>query len=232
MFSRTGFSQARDQPIVQGNVPEETDPSMASPRDPTIIKKYANRRLYHTGTSSYVTLDDLCQMVRAGEDFVVLDAKTGEDLTRSVLAQIIFEEEAKAGQSLLPTTFLRQLIRFYGDSMQAVVPRFLEMSIDTLTQEQQKLREQFSKALSQTPFGDNPLSQAAIQAMEEQARANMAMFRDAMKIFNPFAASQETPAAADAEAAPATEPEEGATDLDALKRQVAEMQARLEKLSR
>ena len=102
---------------------------MTAEKKPTVIKKYANRRLYHTGTSTYVTLDDLAGMVKGGEDFVVFDAKTGEEITRSVLAQIIFEQEGKSGQNLLPITFLRQLIRYYGDSMQALVPSYLEFSL-------------------------------------------------------------------------------------------------------
>src|SRR5579883_2086471 len=110
--------------------------SMAKPDEPVIIKKYANRRLYNTGTSTYVTLEDLAAMVKAGEDFIVYDAKSGEDITRTVLAQIIFEQENKEGQSLLPITFLRQLIRFYGDSMQMLVPRFLEQSMQSLTSQQ------------------------------------------------------------------------------------------------
>ena len=118
--------------------------------EPTIIKKYANRRLYHTGTSTYVTLDDLGRMVRQGEDFVVYDAKSGEDITRQVLAQIIFEQENKEGQSLLPIAFLRQLIRFYGDSMQMLVPRYLEVSIDSLTREQEKFRNQMAQAFGGT----------------------------------------------------------------------------------
>ncbi len=113
---------------------------MAKPEEPITIKKYANRRLYNTGTSTYVTLEDLAVMVKKGEDFVVYDAKTGEDITRSVLAQIIFEQENKEGQSLLPIAFLRQLIRFYGDSMQTMVPRFLEISMSSLTKEQEKMR--------------------------------------------------------------------------------------------
>ena len=108
----------------------ETAITMAEEKEPITIKKYANRRLYNTGTSTYVTLEDLAAMVKNGEDFVVYDAKTGEDITRSVLAQIIFEQENKEGQSLLPIAFLRQLIRFYGDSMQMLVPRYLEQSID------------------------------------------------------------------------------------------------------
>src|SRR5438045_6400484 len=105
--------------------------SIAKSDQPTTIQKYANRRLYNTGTSTYVTLEDLASMVKNGEDYLVYDAKTGDDITRSVLAQIIFEQESKAGQNLLPATFLRQLIRFYGDSMQMLVPRFLEQSLQT-----------------------------------------------------------------------------------------------------
>src|SRR6516165_7037813 len=103
--------------------------------EPVIIKKYANRRLYNTGTSTYVTLEDLATMVKNGEDFVVYDAKTSEDITRTVLAQIIFEQENKEGQSLLPITFLRELIRFYGNSMQMLVPHFLEASIQSFSKE-------------------------------------------------------------------------------------------------
>src|SRR6201986_1554143 len=121
--------------------------------DPITIKKYANRRLYNTGTSTYVTLEDLAAMVKTGEDFVVYDAKTSEDITRSVLTQIIFEQENKEGQNLLPITFLRQLIRFYGDSMQMLVPRYLEVSIESLTREQEKFRQQMAQAFGATGFG-------------------------------------------------------------------------------
>src|SRR5215211_5046036 len=126
---------------------------MPAKDDPVVIKKYANRRLYHTGTSTYVTLEDLANMVKRGEDFVVYDAKSGEDITRSVLGQIIFEQENKQGQNLLPIAFLRQLIRFYGDSMQMLVPRFLEVSIDSLTREQEKFRQQMTQAFSMGSFG-------------------------------------------------------------------------------
>ena len=146
-------------------------------KQPTVIKKYANRRLYHTGTSTYVTLEDLAGMVRNGEDFVVFDAKSGEDITRSVLTQIIFEQENKEGQNLLPVTFLRQLIRFYGDSIQSLVPSYLEFSMDNLSREQQKLREQMAQAFGPTAF----------QAMEEQVRTNMGFFTEAMRMFSPFA---------------------------------------------
>src|SRR5690349_23010412 len=138
---------------------------MADDKEPVTIKKYANRRLYNTGTSTYVTLEDLATMVKDGEDFVVYDAKSGEDITRSVLAQIIFEQENKEGQSLLPITFLRQLIRFYGDSMQMLVPRYLEVSLESLTKEQEKFRQQMAQAFGVSPFG----------ALEDQVRRNMEM---------------------------------------------------------
>jgi polyhydroxyalkanoate synthesis repressor PhaR len=187
---------------------------------PTVIKKYANRRLYHTGTSTYVTLEDLAGMVREGEDFAVYDAKTGEEITRSVLTQIIFEQEGKEGQNLLPVTFLRQLIRFYGDSMQALVPSYLEFSMDNLSREQKQLREQMAGA-----FGPK-----AFKAMEEQVRANMGLFTEAMRMFSPFSAR----AGAATPGEPASEGANGeaASELDGLKRQMAEMQARLEALSR
>ena len=126
---------------------------MTSDKQPITIKKYANRRLYNTGTSAYVTLEDLADMVKKAEDFVVYDAKTGDDITRSVLTQIIFEQEGKGGQALMPIAFLRQLIRFYGDSMQMLVPSYLEFTIDKLTNEQQNFRDQFA-----TSFGTSPLT--------------------------------------------------------------------------
>ncbi|MFD1697593.1 polyhydroxyalkanoate synthesis repressor PhaR [Roseibium aestuarii] len=190
---------------------------MAKTSEPTIIKKYANRRLYNTGTSTYVTLEDLAVMVKGEEDFIVYDAKSGEDITRSVLTQIIFEQEGK-GQNLLPVTFLRQLIRFYGDSMQGLVPSFLEYSMTSLTQEQDKLRSQMSEA-----FGVN-----AFDAIEEQVKRNTEMFERAMKMFMPFAPTMETAGASATKAAPKAEP---ATDLDDMKKQLAAMQAQLTALS-
>lgn len=187
---------------------------MATEKEPTVIKKYANRRLYHTGTSTYVTLEDLAGMVRLGEDFVVFDAKSGDDITRSVLAQIIFEEEGKEGQSLLPVAFLRQLIRFYGDSIESLVPSYLEFSIENFTREQQKLREKFSQS-----FGPA----AAFHAIEEQVRNNVAVFNEALKLFTPFAQKGDDPARR-----PVAEAGAEATDLDALKKQVAELQQRLD----
>jgi polyhydroxyalkanoate synthesis repressor PhaR len=196
---------------------------VATDKEPTVIKKYANRRLYHTGTSAYVTLEDLAEMVRKGDDFVVYDAKSGEDITRSVLTQIIFEQENKeGGQNLLPVTFLRQLIRFYGDSLQALVPRYLEFSMENLAREQQKLREQMTQA-----FGPA----AAFQAMEEHVRTNMSFFTEAMRMFSPFARG--TGAAEPQEPEPAAvSPPAPAGDLDSLKRQMADMQARLDALAK
>ena len=199
---------------------------MANEKQPVAIKKYANRRLYHTGASSYVTLEDLARMVKQGDDFVVYDAKTNEDITRSVLAQIIFEQEGKSGQSLLPITFLRQLIRFYGDSMQMLVPRDLEFSIDRLTSEQQKFRDQMSGA-----FGAKAIPGAEMfTVMEEQARKNMAMFNQALSMFNPFAAGASQQATAAAE--PTSAPSAGTSnDLEAVKKQIQDMQKTLDGLS-
>jgi polyhydroxyalkanoate synthesis repressor PhaR len=197
---------------------------MASDKEPTVIKKYANRRLYHTGTSSYVTLEDLAGLVRGGEDFVVYDAKSGEDITRSVLAQIIFDEEAKDGQNLLPIAFLRQLIRFYGDSMQALVPRYLEFSMDNLTKDQGQFREQMAKAFSGGAFGGG-----ALDAIQAQTRANMTMFTEAFRVFNPFAAA--AAAKAQEESAAAGGAAKG-DDLGDLKRELSEMRDRLDKLAK
>jgi polyhydroxyalkanoate synthesis repressor PhaR len=142
-----------------------------------IIKKYANRRLYNTAASSYVTLDHLSEMVREGVDFVVLDAKTNDDITRSVLTQIIFEQESK-GQNLLPVQFLRRLIRFYGDQMQGFLPPYLEMSMESFSKTQEKMRENMSRAFGAT----TPMA-----AFEEQAQRNMALFQQALTMWSPFA---------------------------------------------
>ena len=193
---------------------------MAKSETPTTIKKYANRRLYNTGTSTYVTLEDLAAMVKEGEDFLVFDAKTGDDITRSVLAQIIFEQENKAGQNLLPTTFLRQLIRFYGDSMQMVVPKYLEQSIDMLTREQEKFRKQMTNTFSMTPFAP----------LEEHVRRNMELFQQTFSMFKPFVPPR------GGNSAPAPEPEkiaDGSEDnIDDLRRQMKDMQDRLERMSK
>ena len=190
---------------------------MAKSDQPTTIKKYANRRLYNTGTSTYVTLEDLAAMVKVGEDFLVYDAKTGDDITRSVLAQIIFEQENKAGQNLLPTTFLRQLIRFYGDSMQMVVPKYLEQSIDSLTREQEKFRKQLTSTFIGTPFAP----------LEEQVRRNMELFQQTFAMFKPLGLRPGTGEADKPTEAAAEEP-----DIDDLRRQMKDMQDRLDRMSK
>ncbi|WP_430911386.1 polyhydroxyalkanoate synthesis repressor PhaR [Methylobacterium sp. sgz302541] len=189
----------------------------------TVIKKYANRRLYHTGTSTYVTLEDLSTMVQGGEDFVVYDARSGDDITRSVLTQIIFEQENKAGDdNLLPVAFLRQLIRFYGDSMRTMVPSFLEFSMANFARDQDGLREKLAQSFGPTVFQ---------QAIEQQVRANMSFFGDAMKMFTHFGAAG--PGGQPGLAPPATPPAvTGPSDIDDLKRQMAEMHERLEALAR
>ena len=199
---------------------------MAKTTEPTTIKKYANRRLYNTGTSTYVTLEDLGAMLKAGEDFVVFDAKTNEDITRQVLTQIIFEQEGK-GQNLLPITFLRQLIRFYGDSMQSLVPSFLEFSIENLARDQQKLRDQMAQQLAgswtQVPWTTNGFG-----VLEEQARSNMAMFEKAFRMFAPLA-PHGAAIAGEQQSAEAAKPKEG--DIDDLKKELAEMKTRLDRLA-
>jgi polyhydroxyalkanoate synthesis repressor PhaR len=165
----------------------------ASAKPPVVVKKYANRRLYNTESSSYITLDNLALMVREGRDFIVYDAKSGEDITRSVLTQIIVEEESK-GSALLPTTFLRHLIGFYGDSMQNVVPRYLEQSMANFTTQQQQVRQ----AMQQTVGNLFPFD------IEQMGRQNMAMIERAMSLFSPFYRGTEVPAEqAEAPGAPA-----------------------------
>lgn len=192
--------------------------------EPTVIKKYANRRLYHTGTSTYVTLDDLARMVKAGEEFVVTDAKTGEDITRAVLGQIIFEQEGR-GQHLLPIAFLRQLIRFYGDSMQAVLPSYLESSLSSFTRNQEQLREQMTRA-----FKGNPLT-----LVEEQTRRNMEMFSEAMRMWAPLAggnpASGNNAGAEGGNAQPKKPPPQE-EEIEALRRQLGEMQKTIDTIAR
>jgi polyhydroxyalkanoate synthesis repressor PhaR len=163
--------------------------------EPITIKKYANRRLYNTATSSYVTLDHLADMVKRGQEFNVYDAKTGEDITRSVLTQIIFEEEGKVGQQLLPIQFLRQLIRFYGDSMQALVPGYLNLSMESFARNHERFREQMSTAFA---------GKGMMKEFEQIARQNMAMFERAVRMFTPFGALMKT-----------REDEQGGTDASA-----------------
>ncbi|MDQ7018455.1 MAG: polyhydroxyalkanoate synthesis repressor PhaR [Robiginitomaculum sp.] len=187
--------------------------SKTNANDPVVIKKYANRRLYDTTRSAYITLDDLKALVHEGTDFVVQDAKSGEDLTHSVLTQIIFEQEAQ-GQHLLPVDFLRQLIRFYGDSMQNIVPGFLDMSMNSLAQS----KERFAKQMGST--ATNPL----FGLFEEQVRQNMALFESTLKSMSSFGTSQPEPKSEPA--APAKRDD----DLDELRAQMAAMQEKLDKL--
>jgi polyhydroxyalkanoate synthesis repressor PhaR len=193
---------------------------MTTDKEPTTIKKYANRRLYNTGTSTYVTLEDLAEMIRTGEDFVVVDAKSGEDITRSVLTQIIFEQEGK-GQHLLPITFLRQLIRFYGDSIQNLVPTYLDFSIDSLVRDQEKWRSQMTNA-----FGPS-----ALDAIGDQVRRNTEMFEQAMRMFLPFSGSGSAPQQPTEAGSSSSEEGSGGGDLNALRRQLDALQERLDKIS-
>jgi len=188
---------------------------------PVVIKKYANRRLYNTQTSSYVTLDHLAAMVKEGTEFEVLDARTGDDITRSVLTQIIFEEEAK-GQSLLPIKFLRQLIRFYGDSLQTFVPGYLDMSMDSFTKNQGPMRDRIAEALG----GGN-------QMVENMTRQNLALFENAMAMFTPFGAAGGAAGKAEGgkpAAKPGPQGTENIADLkeemEAMRRQLAELTQR------
>jgi len=211
-----------DQPSVP--------PAEAPPRPPVVVKKYANRRLYNTETSSYITLDNLAEMIRAGRDFVVYDAKTGDDITRGVLTQIIVEEESK-GSSMLPTNFLRSLIGFYGDSLQGVVPSYLEQAMANFARQQQQMRQVVQQTFS--PF--IPLG------VEEMSRQNMALIERAMTMFNPFHAQAgyqagHLPGHTETQPAPEQEaqPSEGralaapaAPELEALRHEVESLRAQL-----
>jgi polyhydroxyalkanoate synthesis repressor PhaR len=189
---------------------------MPKSSEPVTIKKYANRRLYNTESSVYVTLADLAKMVKSGDDFVVHDAKTNEDITRSVLTQIIFEQEGVEGQALLPVAFLRQLIRLYGDSVQTLVPSYLEFSMDRFAVEQEKVR-----ASAQKIFGDATFGGPAFAALEEMTRKNLATFTQALGLFSPFGAT------AEAAKEPVAAGEQGLADLKA---ELVEMQRRLARI--
>ncbi|WP_136658288.1 polyhydroxyalkanoate synthesis repressor PhaR [Nitratireductor sp. XY-223] len=194
---------------------------MAKADGQIVIKKYANRRLYNTGTSTYVTLDDLAVMVKNGDDFVVLDAKSGDDITHSVLTQIIFEQESKTGNTLLPVSFLRQLISYYGDQMQMLLPSYLEHSMSAFTAQQDQMREQITKAFGETPMARN--MQMPMQMMEEQVRRNTELFQQAMKMFSPFAAT-------DAKPAEDEKPKAESKDLKELKDQLRALQDKLDSM--
>ncbi len=192
-------------------------------KSPVVIKKYANRRLYNTQTSSYVTLDHLAQMVKAGTEFEVHDARSGEDITRSVLTQIIFEEEGK-GQNLLPIKFLRQLIRFYGDSLQSFVPGYLDLSMESFTKNQEAMKTRVAEA-----FG------GGTNTLEAMTRQNLAMFERAMKMFTPFvmpgtaAGAREEDSAKAANGVGATQPKQSEeisdlkNEIEAMRKQLAEL---------
>src|SRR6202051_3312122 len=165
-----------------------TNPSSDQPggdKKPTVVKKYANRRLYNTATSSYVTLDDLARMIKEGGDFVAYDAKTGEDITRSVLTQIIVEQEQKGGQNLLPISFLRQLISFYGDSMQFLVPVYLEQAMLAFAGNQEQMRDSLRTTFGIFPFGQ----------FEEMGKQNMALFQRALRMLSPYGREAKAPPA-------------------------------------
>jgi polyhydroxyalkanoate synthesis repressor PhaR len=202
---------------------------MAAKDDPVVIKKYANRRLYNTGTSTYVTLEDLADMVKRNEEFVVQDAKTGDDITHPVLTQIIFELENKDGQNMLPVPFLRQLIAFYGDQMQAVVPTFLEQSMTAFAKEQERFREQMKSVMGKAPF-DLAKMPTPMKAFEEQTKRNIEMFQNAMRMFTPFPPGA-TASAPSKEPEPAAKEEAGkADDLQTLKEQIAAMQRKIDSM--
>ncbi len=198
---------------IEGPPPSEAD---APSRPPVVVKKYANRRLYNTESSSYITLDNLADMVRAGRDFVVYDARTGDDITRSVLTQIIVEEESK-GRALLPTTFLRQLIGFYGDSVGGMVPRYLEHTMSAIARQQEQMRE----AMQQTMGSLMP------PGFDEMRRQNIAMMERAMGLFSPFyrpQANQSEPGAPAAEASPEAD---AASRIEALQQEVEHLRLML-----
>ena len=209
--------------IREPEVPADTSSAKSSnarSSERIVIKKYANRRLYNTGSSSYVTLDHLAEMVKKGVDFIVYDAKSNDDITRQVLTQIIFEAE-NTDQNLLPIQFLRQLIRLYGAQMQSLVPSYLEMSLDAFARQKDALHDQTG-----APF----TGAQAYRLFEEQVRQNMTLFGQAMKMFTPFAypvpgEPAAKPAAASPEA-PASE-----DSLADIKARMEEMQRQIERLS-
>jgi len=192
---------------------------------PITIKKYANRRLYNTATSSYVTLEHLCQMVKDGTDFVVYDAKTGDDITRSVLTQIIVEEESKGGQNLLPISFLRQLIGFYGDSLGGLVPRYLEHSMEAFAHNEERMR-----AVMQNAFeGMFPVNQ-----LEELNKQNIAFFENAMKMFRPFygeEGNQQDAGTSNSDEKTSGGKAQSETSVEELRAKLHEMQTQLDNLT-
>lgn len=197
---------------------------MTKHEEPTVIKKYANRRLYNTGTSTYVTLEDLGVMVKDEEDFVVFDAKSGDDITRSVLTQIIFEQESK-GENLLPIAFLRQLIRFYGNSMQSIVPSYLEFSLSNLTKDQDKFRDHLSQTFGAT---------TAFDVIEDQVRRNSELFARSIRMFSPFGADGETELTTSKPPEPTSPASSGKadTDIDLLRKELKDMQKKIDTIAK
>ena len=186
------------------------------------IKKYANRRLYNTATSSYVTLDHLCRMVQEGFDFVVYDAKTGDDITRAVLTQIIVEEESK-GHNLLPVKFLRQLIGYYGDSLQWMVPQYLDQMMESFAANQERMRKSMQETIGgMFPFGN----------LEDMSKQNMVIFENAMKMFSPFNLGQNEAAETPVRSDNGTRVRPDAESLDKLKAQVDLLRRQLEAISK
>jgi polyhydroxyalkanoate synthesis repressor PhaR len=190
------------------------DSDQAAGSKPVVVKKYANRRLYNTATSSYVTLEDLAKMIKEGGDFIVHDAKTGEDITRPVLTQIIVEQEQK-GQNLLPISFLRQLIGFYGDSMQFLVPGYLEQAMVSFARNQDQMRDSLRTTFGIFPFGQ----------FEEMGKQNMALFEQALKMLSPYPSNGTAGKPAPTDPPPAAESEDPRlkrleTQLDAMRRQL------------
>jgi polyhydroxyalkanoate synthesis repressor PhaR len=189
--------------------------------EPVVIKKYANRRLYNTQTSSYVTLDHLCEMVKEGVEFEVRDARTGEDITRSVLTQIIFEEESK-GQNLLPIRFLRQLIRMYGDSLQAFVPSYLDMSMENFTKNQEQMRNRMAEVFD-----------GGTQMFQDMTRQNLALFERAAKMFSPLSSGdRDRPEDGASRANGNSRPEKKSDELSELKGEIEAMRKQLAELAR
>ena len=189
--------------------------------EPVVIKKYANRRLYDTATSSYVTLDDLCAMVKAGTDFVVHDAKSGEDITRSVLTQIIFEQEAR-GQTLLPINFLRHLIGFYDDRLNAVLPTYLEVTMENFARNQEQMRRHLESGF---------VDIFPVRRMEEIGRRNMAMFREALSLFAPFGGGESRDDTGEAAEERASVSADNSGEIRELRRQLDRMQKQLDELT-
>lgn len=220
--------------------------SQTEKRDAVVIKKYANRRLYNTQTSTYVTLEDLADMVRSDKDFVVYDAKSGNELTHAVLTQIIVEQESrKDGQPLLPVPFLRQLIRFYDDQIGRMVPSYLQFSLENLVKEQENLRQHFAKAFANPTVAPA----AAFEVYQDMARQNMAMFEQAMSMWGSFGAAARSGGKGDGTVNSGTTGDDGKTEsktpslnatgsdendskeLRDLRQQLEVMQAKIDRLS-